>query len=283
MNAERLAARGPRLPAAHVFLARRMRALATELAATLPRVRERTDPEAIHDMRVALRRLRIVLRVARPVFGRFHCDAIRGALARVQRASGALRDEEVLRETLTALEANAPELDAWIVRRARREETLRGIIEHRLRAGDVRRPLRELRALLALPVRPDRRRPVAAFAHKSASRARREVGRKTDARPDDPTALHELRIACKRLRYTTEIFAEALPPAVAGLAEPAARWQKRLGEIHDLDVARVVIARTRSLSPAVKARVLEAIARARGERIERWAHDRAAHPLHDRE
>src|SRR6185312_4875994 len=113
--------------------------------------------------------------------------------------------------------------------------------------------------------------------------ARREVGRKTDARPDDPTALHELRIACKRLRYTTEIFAEALPPAVAGLAEPAARWQKRLGEIHDLDVARVVIARTRSLSPAVKARVLEAIARARGERIERWAHDRAAHPLHDRE
>ncbi|HEY1954252.1 MAG TPA: CHAD domain-containing protein [Polyangiaceae bacterium] len=260
-----------------------MRALATELGATLPRVRDRSDPEAIHDMRVALRRLRVVLRIARPVFGRFHCDAIRGALARVQRASGALRDEEVLRETLTALDAGESELDAWIVRRARREESLRGIVEHRLRAGDVRRPLRELRALLALPVRPDRRRPVAAFAHKSAARARQEVDRKSDARPDDPAALHALRIACKRLRYTTEIFADALPPTVAALAEPATRYQKRLGEIHDLDVARLVIARTRSLSPAVKSRVLEAIARARDARIERWAHDRAAHPLPDPE
>ena len=259
-----------RLPPAHLFLARRLRELATRLSATIPRVRGRTDDEAIHDMRVALRRRRVVLRIARPVFGRYHCDSIRLALARVQRATGALRDEEVLRETLKALETGEAELDAWIARRARREEGLRAIIDHRLRAGDLRRPLRMLRALLALPVRPDRRRPVAAFAHKAVSRARKNVDRRRDASPDDAAALHALRIAYKRLRYTTEIFSEALPPDVAALAEPAAHFQKRLGEIHDLDVARDAMTKARALSPSAKARVLEAIERRRVERVQKY-------------
>jgi len=258
-----------------MFLGRRLRELAAQLSATIPRVRARADDEAIHDMRVALRRLRVVLRVARPVYGRFYCDAIRGSFARVQRASGALRDEEVLRETLQSLELGDPELDAWIAKRARREESLRGIVEHRLRAGDLRRPLRVLHALLELPVRPDRRRPVAAFAHKSATRARKGVDEKRDAPPEDAVALHELRIAYKRLRYTTELFAEALPIEVAALVEPATRFQKRLGEIHDLDVAQLVISRTRSLSPTVKSRTLEAIARARENRVEKYLADPA--------
>jgi len=264
-----------RLPPAHLFLSRRLRDLATQLAATLPRVRARADDEAIHDMRVALRRLRVLLRIARPVFGRFQCDAIRASFARVQRASGALRDEEVLRETLTALELHDPELDAWIARRARREDSLRGIVEHRLRAGDLRRPLRALRALLVLPVPPKRRRPVAAFAHKASTRARKRVDSLLGPDPNDSAALHQLRIAYKRLRYTTEIFAPALPPYVAALAEPAAKFQKRLGEIHDLDVAHVVIARTRSLSAPAKARALRAIAAAREDRVQRYLRDAA--------
>lgn len=265
-----------RLPAAHVFLARRLRALATQLSATLPRVRARADDEAIHDMRVALRRLRVVLKLARPIFGRFYCDSIRASLARVQRASGALRDEEVLRETLAGLEVGEPALDAWIARRRRREDSLRDIVEHRLRAGDLRRPLRELRALLALPVHPKRRRPLAGFAEHAAARAQKEVHHRSDARTDDPAALHALRIAYKRLRYTSETFADALPLELAALAERAARFQKRLGEIHDLDVARVVMQRTRSLEPDVKARVLEAIAASREGRIARYSRELAS-------
>jgi CHAD domain-containing protein len=267
--------RPKRLPPAQVFLARRLRELAATLNATIPRVRARADDEAIHDMRVATRRLRVVLRIARPVFGRFYCDFIRASFARVGRASGALRDEEVLRETLTGLELREPELDAWIARRRKREIALRDIVEHRLRAGDLRRPLKALHALLALPVPPRRRRPVAAFAHKAVARARRRVEDQRDAGTDDPLALHQLRIAYKRLRYTTEIFAEALPIDVAALAEPSARFQKRLGEIHDLDVARVVIGRTRSLSPAVKTGVLDAIAFARADKVGRYLHDAA--------
>ncbi len=260
--------RQQRLPAAPQFLARQIRALGKKLAETLPRVRRRADDEAIHDMRVALRRLRVVLKLARPVFGRFHVDSIRAALTRVHRASGALRDEEVLEETLHSLDVHSAQLDAWIGRRARREKSLRTLVERRLRAGDLRRPLRLLDALVVLPVAPKRRKDTRDFARSAVLRARRDVDDQRDASPDDVLALHELRIAYKRLRYTAEIFADALPLDLAALAEPAARLQKRLGAIHDLDVAHEVIARTRNLDPRVRALVTRALNHKRKSEVE---------------
>ncbi len=244
-----------------------MRELSTRLGATLPRVRKRADDEAIHDMRVALRRLRVVLKIARPIFGRFHVNAIRASFTRVHRASGALRDEEVLRETLSDLHVASTELDAWMARRAAREELLHGIVLKRLRAGDLRNPMRMLRALLALPVAPKRRRTLVSFARKVASRAQVDVQKRRDADPNDALALHELRIAYKGLRYTTEIFRDALPLDVSALAHSSERFQKRLGEIHDLDVARVVISRARNIDD-VKSRLLHAIAHARVAKVE---------------
>lgn len=55
----------------------------------------------------------------------------------------------------------------------------------------------------------------------------------------DPTRvqeLHNMRIATKRLRYTLEIFEEALPVAVSPIVEELTRVQDELGEIHDSDV-----------------------------------------------
>lgn len=257
-----------RAPSANAFLARQLRDLGATLEATLPRVRKRSDDEAIHDMRVALRRLRVVLKLSRPIFGRFHVDAIRGALTRVHRASGALRDEEVLEETLKSLGVESPELDAWIARRARREKTLRALVDRRLRAGDLRRPLRLLDALVALPVPPKRRKDARELARRALLRARRDVDDQRDASPDDIVALHELRIAFKRLRYTAEIFHDVLSLDLAALAEPAARFQKRLGTIHDLDVAQSVIARARNLHVRLREEVLAAIAHERAKQVE---------------
>ena len=257
-----------RAPSANAFLARQLRDLGATLEATLPRVRKRSDDEAIHDMRVALRRLRVVLKLSRPIFGRFHVDAIRGALTRVHRASGALRDEEVLEETLKSLGVESPELDAWIARRARREKTLRALVDRRLRAGDLRRPLRLLDALVALPVPPKRRKDARELARRALLRARRDVDDQRDASPDDIVALHELRIAFKRLRYTAEIFHDVLSLDLAALAEPAARFQKRLGTIHDLDVAQTVIARARNLHVRLREEVLAAIAHERAKQVE---------------
>ena len=259
-----------RLPTTHVFLAQQLRALLARLEATFPRVLGRADDEAIHDMRVALRRLRVVLKLARPVFGRFHVDAVRAAMTRVHRASGALRDEEVLRETLTELGIEDWGWIEWMKRRAGREDALRRLVEQRMRAGGLRRPIRLLRAILELPVPPKRRAPLPAFARRAAARAMRDVDELRDAPTDDVAALHQLRIAFKRLRYTAELLEPGLPADVAALAEPAAEFQKVLGTLHDLDVAASTVRRARSLDDGTKAAALRLIAQRRASAVDTY-------------
>jgi CHAD domain-containing protein len=259
-----------RLPTTHVFLARQLRVLLARLEATFPRVLGREDEEAIHDMRVALRRLRVVLKLARPVYGRFHVDAVRTTMTRVHRASGALRDEEVLRETLTALGIEDWGWAELLQRRRAREETLRRVVEQRLRAGGLRKPIRLLRALLALPVPPKRRAPLSVFARRAAARAMRDVDKLRDAPTDAGAAVHQLRIAYKRLRYTAEVLEAGLPLDVAALAKPAAQFQKVLGTVHDLDVATSTVRRARSLDDRVKAAALRRLAEERALAIEAY-------------
>ena len=54
--------------------------------------------------------------------------------------------------------------------------------------------------------------------------------------PYDVRGLHNLRIAAKRLRYTIEIFEDALPPASQPIANELAQIQDELGALHDADV-----------------------------------------------
>jgi hypothetical protein len=61
--------------------------------------------------------------------------------------------------------------------------------------------------------------------------------RGTISGPADSTALHELRIAAKRLRYCLEMFAVCFPEKVAQeRADTVREMQDVLGRIHDLDV-----------------------------------------------
>ena len=58
---------------------------------------------------------------------------------------------------------------------------------------------------------------------------------------DNVEALHDLRIAAKRLRYTMEIFAPALGAEAVELLQTVEALQERLGAIHDLDVRHVLL------------------------------------------
>ena len=55
-------------------------------------------------------------------------------------------------------------------------------------------------------------------------------------KPLDVDALHDMRIAVKRLRYALELFSKCWPRTVAAQAKRAARIQGALGELHDCDV-----------------------------------------------
>jgi CHAD domain-containing protein len=261
--------------AAGALLSRKLRVLDAELAQAIPRVLGGTDDEAIHDLRVAIRRLRTLLKLARPVFGAHHSDAVRAAFTAVHRATGTLRDAEVLDETLDALASDSPAVVAWKMRRHARERALRRGVVARLRAGDLSRARRLLRALVTLPVVPKRDRPATKLARRAVERARRNVERQRDAPTTDSVALHDLRIAYKELRYATELLADALPADLAAMALPASKFQKRLGEIHDADMALAALKRARGLDPAAMATVLAELEALRAKRVAKYVAEMA--------
>lgn len=255
------------------FLVGKLRALDERMGEAAPRVLAKGDDAAVHDVRVAIRRTRTMLEVGRAVLGPFHVDEVRRELRDVMQATGALRDEEVLLELVGSLGVERPDVTAWLNLRRTRERRLRGALVRAVRGGDLERGRKLLEALLAFRVDPRRDRRLAKFARRAVERARRGVERRRDTRLDDADGLHRLRIAYKRLRYTAETFAEALPRDLAALAQPAARFQGKLGDLHDVDVAILCVRRARALTDEGRAALLGALAREREARVTAYARE----------
>jgi CHAD domain-containing protein len=99
--------------------------------------------------------------------------------------------------------------------------------------------------------------------------------------PAEVTALHDMRIAAKRLRYVLELFSSAFGPYAAEAAKRTKKLQDVLGEVHDCDETlpriEALIARQREAGGGVRG--LELLAeheRARrdhefGRFLEQWA------------
>src|SRR4051794_1842066 len=71
-----------------------------ERASTAARRLDKDDPEALHDFRVALRRLRTHQKAYQDVLGRAATKKLRKRLKKIARATNASRDVEVGREWL---------------------------------------------------------------------------------------------------------------------------------------------------------------------------------------
>lgn len=247
----------------------KLREWLTDLEQAIPRVMQNADDEAVHDLRVALRRIRSLLRLVGPVYGRYHSKLIRDEFKRVASATGSLRDEEVLRETLDDLRLSARTrrtLQPWRSRRKKRERALRASVVRMLRSQSLQPAMGHLGALLQLPCPPKRDRQATRFARKVVLDAQLAVDAlQRDAAVTDSLAMHNLRIAYKRLRYAVEAFEPVLPPELRAWQPKAQRFQKVLGDLHDCDVALQVIRRAVSIPPDAKAAVTRALAKRRRE------------------
>ncbi|HEU4563418.1 MAG TPA: CHAD domain-containing protein [Gemmatimonadaceae bacterium] len=245
---EQPAERGARLIALHLLDA---------AAAARARLGAPEDEEALHDFRVAVRRLRSWLRALRPYLRRGVRKRERRRLARIARATGESRDLEVHlawlrgeRGSLTArerhgvdwlvqrLEARRPAADAELFATVARdfertERALRRSLE-RYRVTERLRP----RAPHEYATVPRRDAPTLAAAcaellreHAGELRARLDAV----AEEEDEAAAHRARIAGKRLRYLLEPLSDAAPEAVE-LVEALKRLQDLLGDLHDAHV-----------------------------------------------
>jgi CHAD domain-containing protein len=266
-------ARPPHAPTlAGPYVVKKLRELDAAIIAAVPRVVESSDDEAIHDLRVAIRRLRTMLKMARPLFGRFHADVVRKSFADVMKATGDLRDEEVLEETLEGL-CEHPAFTRWLRARKARERKLRRAVVARIERGELDRARLMLKALLVFPFDPERDAELSKFARRTVERARRVVEKDRDVSLDDVLGLHELRISYKELRYAIELLSDALPLDARAMLEPAVVFQKRLGEIHDADVAHDVLTTAQVLPEEARDEALAALAKLREKRIRKYSRE----------
>ena len=250
------------------YLSRKLHTLDAELPSEAKRVLENADGEAVHDLRVTIRRLRTILKLARPVFGKFHADAVRAAFAEAQKATGDLRDEEALEETLEAIEEGGDAIKTWALGRKPQKTILHDHVTKVIETGELKNARHMLGALLTLPAEPNKSFDLERFSRKCVEDARKKVDAHRDVPTTDVEGLHELRIAYKGLRYTIETFTDVLPVDLRALREPAVRLQKLLGDVHDIDMALGVVQAANELDHATRHALLNALVEKRAKKID---------------
>jgi triphosphatase len=207
------------------------------------------NAETIHQMRVALRRLRAAIGVFRPVLSGPALSEASLRAKEIAAALGAARDEDVFSEMIDAgpLTALAPEASAERLRAAafrRRAENyaaVRTMISGGAAADFVSafRRIIDGRDWLAAP-EASCAGSAPAFAATALTRARRRVLRRSEGlAAQTPESRHEARIALKKARYAAEFF-EALfrrRKAARAWSQALAGLQDSLGAFNDLATA----------------------------------------------
>ncbi|MDQ7007671.1 MAG: CHAD domain-containing protein [Acidobacteriota bacterium] len=210
-----------------------------------PGTRLAEDIEALHDMRVASRRLRAAFRLLSGAFSAGQLDGFNRLMSRTGQVLGHARDLDVFLEALPGLRARVPEA---LVEDLAPFETL--VTRHRLReqerilawlsSASRLRACERFESFLERP--PARARGLAMEVGQVApglvlSAARRvyrrggKIGRKAP-----PDKLHRLRIAMKKMRYAMEDFSDLYGKRLGGFIRSCRDLQDVLGAFNDADV-----------------------------------------------
>ncbi len=226
-------------------------------------------PEPVHQMRVALRRLRSAFSVFKPVLACAEIDAVRAGLKRLAGLLGPARDWDVflggLGQEIGEVFAETPAMTALLEAARRRRAAHYGLLTAHL-GGPEFRGLGIALAFLprTLPWRADApetrhavlEAPAEHFAGRVLNRRRRRLLRDGAEMTTMPIeALHALRLDGKRLRYASEFFAPLFPGG------HARRFIRRLVDLQEV---------LGSLNDgAVAAALMRELGRARGSETDR--------------
>lgn len=209
------------------------------------------DIEYVHDMRVAIRRMRSAFKLLSGYYRSKATQPYRRSLRAVMQALGEVRDLDVMIHDLTAF---LPQLDAD------HAQAMQGVID----SLDQRRVIARAKLVDVLDSKAYQRfcedfaefltTPNAGVRSFDSSAPRPYqvrhalppmiCARLADVRAydvvlptDDATTLHQLRIAFKGLRYTVSLFDSLLGPEIEGFIAELKAIQDHLGRLNDIAVA----------------------------------------------
>ncbi len=219
---------------------------------------DEADPEFIHQMRVALRRLRSALRTFRPILPEGFEQAVVPPLRALARTLGEARDRDVLSAEIVGPARLTFADDARLAALAAAVEQAR----QEARA-DVRRALASsgpALALLGFNARLYRIDAVPAadaleiLAKRRLNRLHRKMlALAAAAEGMQPTQLHALRIGVKRLRYAIEFFAPLYRGhSVRQALDTLAALQDNLGALNDLSRAGGLLMQCMDSDPGLR-------------------------------
>jgi triphosphatase len=211
-----------------------------------PGARLGDDPEALHDLRVAGRRLDAILREFQS-FLPAEFSIIRATLRTVLNALGHVRDLDVALIELQDFSSKLPKADRVGVEPLREH-----LVSERGRARAqmlsvldsvwVQKNLQELTSLLAAPVaaaEPSAGDPALHASSRLIRRRFRKLRKRVDILgPDSSTEqYHEVRGQVKKLRYALEAVAALYGKPAVEMVRALRRWQENLGVQQDAAVA----------------------------------------------
>jgi CHAD domain-containing protein/CYTH domain-containing protein len=200
-------------------------------------------PDAVHDFRVALRRLRSWLRAFRGQVDDTVSGKDRHRLGRIADATGAARDLEVhiawVERFARKASRSARPGARWLLDELDGRKTRADADLQRALAADFDNTVGALGDALERYTAPVAK-PPSPFAREHARLIRVHAADARTALADiynigDRVEAHRARIAAKRLRYLLEPLEDCID-AVASIVERLARLQDELGKLHDAQI-----------------------------------------------
>jgi CHAD domain-containing protein len=239
-----------------------------------PGTRLGKDPEDLHQMRVATRRARAFLRVARPLLDEEWTKSLRDELGWLGSELGAARDLDVLlehvQEEVAGLGGDGEALSPLVDSLEREREAARSAAVTALSDPRYFALLDRLDGIDPVAV-PDADDTLAGLWWRQFKRTRKAF-RKLDSDSSDDD-LHEARILVKRARYSAELGERELGKRGEKFVDAAKDLQDILGEHQDAAVAEAHVSAWAEGSPAgaeVAARLLEREGERRREARKDW-------------
>ena len=201
-------------------------------------VRIASDPESLHQLRVASRRIRAFLAVGRALVDDEWARELKEGMRALGRASTDARDIDILlekvRDRSRSFDLRDQEAAEMLLRTLEEDRrALQHALIDVLNSGLHRRVLDRL----ALPVVPAPAPPSRKLDQLAARELRRLLARvrRLGKRPGDEQ-LHDLRIKVKRVRYATELGGAPADKRAHRVIKAATRMQDVLGEHQDAAV-----------------------------------------------
>ncbi len=194
--------------------------------------------EALHDMRVAIRRLRNLLKAFRRILPRPEADALEARFRRLSKKLGPARDMDVWMRTLKSMRVFERDGGREFSRRQREVQKRRREAARRVVTAPSTRALNaDFRLFLDQPAGEASDITLEKLAARAIRKSLDRVMERSRLPASFPArSAHLLRIACRRARYMAEFFAETPGKPAARLARRLKAVQDVLGDVHDCDI-----------------------------------------------